>query len=197
MRVGQFGVFFACLTLAVFYLISLHLTVNITPSMPIGVYRLYPLDRPIARGDIVEICPPHQVADILLRSEQTRARGICEHEVIPLLKYVAAVPGDVVDLSDKAVVVNGVALPGSATIPAVKRRAAVTETARGRYALTSGLLWLWTPYYRSWDSRYFGPVPSVGVRGLARPVFVWGSWANWSDGVRSLASIPDMRKKYQ
>jgi type IV secretory pathway protease TraF len=26
---------------------------------------------------------------------------------------------------------------------------------------------------RSWDARYFGPVPAAGVRGVLRPVVTW------------------------
>jgi conjugative transfer signal peptidase TraF len=188
-RIKQLGVLFACLISAVFVLMLLHLTVNLTPSMPIGVYRLFPMDRLIARGDIVEICPPSQVVDILLREGKAHPWSPCDREVSPLLKFVAAVGGNIVDLSDKAVVVNGVPLPGSATMPPRERRYAITQIARGRYVLRAGQLWLWTPYPRSWDSRYFGPVPSVGVRQIARPVFVWDSGADWRAGLRSLASI--------
>jgi conjugative transfer signal peptidase TraF len=188
-RIQQLGVLFACLMLVVFLLMFSHLTVNLTPSMPIGVYRLLPMDRPIARGDIVEICPPLQVVDILLGEGKTHVWNPCDRGVSPLLKFVAAVGGNIVDLSDKAVVVNGVPLPGSATLPPRERHHTITQIARGRYVLRVGQLWLWTPYARSWDSRYFGPVPSVGVRGFARPVFVWDSGADWRDGIRSLASV--------
>lgn len=188
-RLRQFGFLFACLTLVVFVLMLFRFTVNFTESMPIGVYRLFSLDRPIARGDIVEICPPVQVVDIFLREGNAHAWSSCGRGVSSLLKFVAAVGGDIVDLSNKAVVVDGVLLPGSATVSPHERHHAITQIARGRYVLKAGQLWLWTPYARSWDSRYFGPVSSVGVQGFARPVFVWDFGVDWRAGRRSLASI--------
>src|ERR1700738_787559 len=101
------------------WLFSLHLTINVTPSMPVGFYRFFPVDRPIARGDIVRICAPSEVAR-LMAGEAGSARGVCPYQTAPRVKFVAAVPGDVVDVSDKAVIVNGTALPGSA-VPALHK----------------------------------------------------------------------------
>jgi type IV secretory pathway protease TraF len=38
-----------------------------------------------------------------------------------------------------------------------------------------GHVWLaGSGHDRSWDSRYFGPVPVAGVRGVARPILTLG-----------------------
>ena len=113
---------------------------------------------------------------------------ILTHEVTGL-----GAPGDVVDVSDETVIVNGTALPGSA-VPAL-HKGGPPRISRGRYVLGPGRIWLWTPYYRSLDSRYFGAVRAADVQGFARPALTGGSWADWAGGMRSLASIPPHGKK--
>lgn len=194
-RAGHLALFFGCLMLPVVFLLSFRFTVNVTPSMPVGLYRLFPVDRPIVRGDVIQICPSPDLAKVVAERETSGLRGACFYQTVPLLKYVAALPGDVVDLRDSGVTVNGVTLPGSAAMPPRKGRPPVPHVARGRYVLKPGQLWLWTPYYRSWDSRYFGPVSTAYVRGFARAVCASGSWADWAGGMRSLASIPSASKK--
>ena len=184
--------FLGVLMIPIIWLMSLHLTINVTPSMPIGFYRFYPIDRPLARGDIVRICAPSEVAR-LMAGEGRGMRGTCPYQTAPLLKFVAALPGDVVDVSDEAVIVNGTALPGSA-VPAL-HKGGPPRISRGRYVLGPGRIWLWTPYYRSLDSRYFGAVRAADVQGFARPALTGGSWADWAGGMRSLASIPPHGKK--
>ena len=194
-KVGRFALFFGCLMLIVLWLFFLHLTVNVTASMPIGIYRLHALDRPVMRGDIVQVCPPAQAAKYISTKEGNKFRGTCIYQTAPLLKFVAAVGGDVVDLRDNRVVVNGITLPGSATLPSPEGSFPAPRVTRGRYVLGADQLWLWTPYYRSLDSRYFGPVKISGVRWLAWPIFTGGRWADWREGLRSLADISLRSKK--
>jgi len=176
----------------IIWLLSLHLAINVTPSMPVGFYRAYPVDRPLARGDIVQICAPSNVAK-LISARPNEPKGACPYQTIPFLKFVAGLPGDIVDLSNAAVIINGTTLPGSAVPKAGKD--SPPRIARGRYVLGAGRIWLWTPYYRSWDSRYFGPARAADVISFARPVFAGGSWADWAAGKRCLASIPPPSKK--
>jgi type IV secretory pathway protease TraF len=44
----------------------------------------------------------------------------------------------------------------------------------GAYRVGTGEVWLFGfNDTRSWDARYFGPVPLTGIRGVLRPVVTW------------------------
>ena len=89
-----------------------------------------------------------------------------------MLKPVAAVAGDTVDVDAAGVAVNGVPAvpPGLARDSRGRALAAVPP---GRYPVPSGAVWLLSSHSpRSWDGRYWGPLPVEAVRGEAWPLLV-------------------------
>lgn len=140
------------------------LRINTTGSMPKGIYRI--AARPVTRGSIVELCLPSQnVAAKLMRVRGYEHAGYCPSGLAPLIKPVAAVAGDIITLTDAGVSVNGNAIPSTKTY---SRDSAGRELPRwpgGTYSVPAGQLWLisnFSPY--SFDSRYFGPVPTSSVK---------------------------------
>ncbi len=86
---------------------------NVTPSMPIGIYRLAPVRKSgVQRGTFVAVCAPIDAARLGLRRGYL-ADGRCAADTEPLLKVVAAVAGDEVTISSRGVAVNGCLLPHS------------------------------------------------------------------------------------
>lgn len=140
--------------------------INHTPSIPVGLWRLSP-GAAVARGDIVSVCPAPSAAD--------SARGyscgwLFRYE--PIFKPVAAVEGDIVEVTENGIRVNGVHLPNSG-IPADVRARDTTPGATplpafptGTYPVGPGQVWLVSSYSdRSYDSRYFGPIPVGYIQG--------------------------------
>jgi conjugative transfer signal peptidase TraF len=160
------------------------LGINPTPSMPLGLYELLRLDHPIHRGDIVQLCPPEQMA-LVARERNYVPLGACVYRTAPFIKYVAAVPGDVVDLRDGGVWVNGHRLDGSAPVAWDDQHRALPKAARGRYRLRPGQIWVWSPYPRSLDSRYYGPIAVSSVKYFAKLALQVQAWP-WSAGLASL-----------
>ena len=147
---------------------ALNLRINVTPSMPIGVYRLTPLVKyKIERGMIVAVCAPLNAAE-LGRRRAYLGSGPCPADTEPLLKIVAAVTGDNVDILPRGVVVNGWLLPKSRPLSADAAGRFLRPWPRIQYRLRPGQLWLYAADDRSWDSRYWGPV--YGTEVLARSV---------------------------
>jgi conjugative transfer signal peptidase TraF len=161
-----------------------HLGINPTPSMPIGIYELSKLNRPIHRGDIVQLCPPDGMAS-LARERGYVTGGTCSQNISPFIKYVAAVAGDVVDLRAGGVWVNGHRLDGSTPVAYDMKHLPLPSLARGRYQIKAGQIWAWSPYPRSLDSRYFGPVDISRVRYLADLAIQVQPWP-WYPGLASL-----------
>jgi conjugative transfer signal peptidase TraF len=160
------------------------LGINPTPSMPLGLYELLRLDHPIHRGDIVQLCPPDQMA-LVARERNYVPLGGCIYKTAPFIKFVAAVPGDTVDLRDDGVWVNGHHLAGSVPVLKDDEGRDLPKVARGRYKLKVGQIWVWSPYPRSLDSRYYGPIAVSSVRYFAKLALQVQSWP-WYAGLASL-----------
>jgi conjugative transfer signal peptidase TraF len=150
------------------------LRINTTASMPLGVYRVTPYHSgPITRDTLVTVCPSEAVLAVAL-PRRYLGPGACPGNVEPLLKHVAAIGGDRVDVSDHAVSVNGQALPRSGRLRNDCDGRPLPRIPAGRYALPAGNIWLYAPVARSWDSRYFGALAASHVIGIATPVLIVG-----------------------
>jgi conjugative transfer signal peptidase TraF len=144
---------------------------NLTPSYPLGLWRIEALTRPVAIGDLIFICPPRTPA-IALGVERGYVRpGTCEGGMSPLIKTVVALSGQRVEIAG-SVTIDGRVLPNSEV-------RAVDAAGRALAPYSGGLvparaLFLYSDFAGSYDSRYFGPIPASGLLGLAHPVFTFG-----------------------
>ncbi len=144
---------------------------NWTDSMPRGFYwRAQPKERAIARGVTVIACVPQPYAQLAHRAGYLDA-GACGG-VSSVLKFVVAIAGDRVVLSSGGVFVNGARIEGSTPRAVDEHGRPVPHIAFGTYVLGRGQVWLASPKVRSFDSRYFGPVPIDNVVAIASPIFI-------------------------
>src|SRR5438552_8418801 len=140
---------------------------NVSPSVPLGLYRM--VDEPVARGVLVVACVPLTAAR-LARERGYLARGSCPGGTQPVLKRIGAVPGDLVDLELDGIAVNAARLPDSAPAVSDTRGRPLPHAPWGRTVVAPGEVWLiGIETSRSWDSRFFGPVPLDHVNAV-RPV---------------------------
>lgn len=145
------------------------LRINFTPSYPLGLWRVVALDREVAVGDLVFVCPPQTPAFEMGLARGYLRRGLCPGWMSPLIKTVAAVAGQSVDVGS-SLHIDGVALPNSTVRPVDAEGRALVAYAGG--TVPDGEIFLHSSFPGSYDSRYFGPVPVTGVLGLARPIAV-------------------------
>lgn len=144
---------------------------NLTDSLPPGVWRV--TARPAQRGDVVAVCPPNTRAIAGAVAAGYLRRGVCPGLVAPLLKPIAAVAGDVVELSSRGVAVNGALLPQSAPLTQDRAGRLLPRGPFGRHVLGPGEVWLVSTYNPgSFDSRYLGAFSARAISGAATPVFV-------------------------
>ena len=145
---------------------------NLSASAPRGLYRM--VAGAPTRDALVVACLPADVAAFGLVRGYLGA-GTCPGGAQPVLKRVAAVAGDAIDLDGVGAIVNGVRLIRQ---PITDRDHAGRPLPRlpfGRHVVAPAHVWLaGQSHARSWDSRYFGPVAVAGVRGVARPIFTIG-----------------------
>lgn len=145
------------------------LRVNLTPSYPLGLWRIEPLARVVAVGDRIFICPPQLPAFVTARERGYLGRGLCPGWFSPLIKTVVAVAGQHVVI-DRSISVDGIRLAHSSVRPADGEGRALTPDAGG--IVPVGKLFLFSEFAGSYDSRYFGPIPDDGLLGLAHPLLV-------------------------
>ncbi|GLS35008.1 conjugal transfer protein TraF [Mesorhizobium tianshanense] len=143
------------------------LRVNLTRSYPLGLWRIEPLERPAAAGDLVFICPPDTPAFRMARERGYLGRGLCAGWFSPLIKTVVATEGQAIAIGSN-VSIDGRPLAHSDVQPRDAAGRALTRFAGG--PVPAGFLFLHSDFAGSYDSRYFGPIPTSGVVGRARPL---------------------------
>jgi conjugative transfer signal peptidase TraF len=143
---------------------------NLSSSAPIGIWEKRPIPEKLQRGMMIWMCPPSTVAVVKrLAADGALPYGACpESNVALLLKPVAAVPGDTVQIRHGSPVkVNSKPLDNtiaSDSLPA---------WPDGEYKVQPGEVWVFSSYNKkSFDSRYFGPVRIDLVKGEAVPLLV-------------------------
>lgn len=143
------------------------LRINLTPSEPIGVWRLHRGAPHV--GDFVMLCPP------LTRPYPFLERGTCPGGVMPFLKEIVAGPGARIRETARGVAVNGRVLAHSAPLRIAPGYGTVLPRQYGAWQLPRHAYWTYGTGdpRRSFDSRYFGPVPQRDFLGVATPVWVW------------------------
>lgn len=149
------------------------LRLNLTGSLPVGLYRAAP--GPVVRGVRVLVCLPPRVAAFARARGYVPRGGVCPGGILPVGKPVLALPGDTVTVTAGGLRVNGVALPNSLALATDQRGRPLPRLAPGSQVVRPGTLWVLSAYSpRSFDSRYFGPVALGAVRSSLQPVWTAG-----------------------
>jgi conjugative transfer signal peptidase TraF len=142
-----------------------------TPSVPVGIWWIH--TGAISRGEYVKACLPQKIANVGI-ARGYLSRGSCSPEkVVPVIKRVIALPGDVVVVDANEVRVNGVSIP-------ISRRRRLDSGGRpipssvhlGTSVVPADRVWLFGEIPLSWDSRYYGAIPMSSIRGVAVPLLV-------------------------
>lgn len=134
---------------------------NASASTPLGLYDLT-APNGLKAGDLVAVRPPKPLADFMV------GRGYIGQGV-PLLKPVAALPGQQVCRVGRTVTVDGERL-GEAQDR--DRRGRVLPVWQGCRRIAPDQIFLMNPSVRdSLDGRYFGPLPRATVIGRATPLY--------------------------
>jgi len=148
--------------------------INISGSLPLGFYKKI-TSAQIERGAIVVVCPDLENPAIQLGKERgyLSAGWGCKGRLRPLMKRVLALPGDLVEISEGSVRVNGRKIKYSSRLEVDgARRPLPLLPASGE--VPNGYVWLFSGYSpSSFDSRYFGPIKQSAIKSIVTPRYVW------------------------
>jgi conjugative transfer signal peptidase TraF len=134
---------------------------NVSASAPRGLYAVRAHAR-LARGDMVVAWTPAQVRTLAAQRRYLPAN-------VPLVKRVAAVPGDPVCAMDARMLVRGMPVALRLRHDAAGRN---LPWWLGCRTLRPDEFLLLMPAAHSFDGRYFGPVRADAIVGKAMPLWV-------------------------
>lgn len=146
---------------AVLAALGLGVRVNISDSLPTGIYVL---SGPAKKGEVVSAC-------VKLPVGVPVALTACGEGGTRVIKRYLAGPGDVVEFVKEGVRVNGVPVPESAARNTL-RDGRPAHPLLGTHRLASDEVWLHGTAPHSYDSRYFGPVHQSNL-GVGSYTLVW------------------------
>lgn len=162
------GIWLTCscivaLALGLATLFMLGFRVNTTPSMPVGFYHLE--SRAPKRGDIVSICLEHDRFSELALDRGYLRSGQCTSGTRPLLKRLAGLPGDRVEVGPAGILVNGRLQPCSQArvMDSHERHLSTPALESGTIPANKALV-LSDGHTGGFDSRYFGLVDLRALR---------------------------------
>lgn len=151
---------------------------NRSDSLPVGIYRK--VNAPLQRGAIVMFCLSGEAAAL------TQARGYvwqswlktgCEHDLLPLMKPIAALPHDHIEQNAAGIFINGIAIANSARINADGAGRQMPIPDLPERVPKNHLLLLSTHNLMSWDSRYYGVIAMNQVRAVLQPLLIFTQYA--------------------
>lgn len=137
---------------------------NPTDSVAVGWYRIEPIGSMQQPSSVGSIVLTHLPADALILAAQ---RGYLPAH-IPLLKRVGAVAPQHVCIMNGEVRIDG--RPVAAVLLTDSNGRSLSPWPGCRQLKSGELFLLSTASCASFDSRYFGPVRTSGLKGIARPL---------------------------
>lgn len=137
---------------------------NASASMPVGLYALVP-SQALARGDLVLAQLPDRLSRFAAARHYLPAG-------LPLIKRIAALPGDWACGADAGQLVFGAGLEAVARLRQDRRGRPLPVWTACRRLRDDEFLLLGTADPASFDSRYFGPLPRAAVTGRLLPLWL-------------------------
>ncbi len=135
---------------------------NASASVPIGLYAVHPADR-LRTGELLVVTPPEPLATFL---DERRYLP----EGIPLLKHVAALPGQTVCRTGNTISIDGRDVGFALDRDHLDRSLPVWQGCR---VISAGEVFLMNRQsVASLDGRYFGPLPITTIVGRADPIWI-------------------------
>lgn len=145
--------------------------INLTESIPIGLYRITSTN--IVKNAYVIFCPDGRESFKLARDRKYIDYGLNCGGYGYLMKKVVALSGDIISVSTDGVFVNHKLLPFSKPMLSDGMKRALPEFRVINYHLTKYEVMTMTSRSEwSFDSRYYGPVHTSQIRGVITPVWV-------------------------
>ncbi len=152
---------------------------NCTHSAPFGLYKEiegFP-SIPHEPAPYAFFCPDNRWPFMRDQPNYRSPMRTCPDGYAPLIKPVVAWAGDIVQNSREGIAVNGRPIHHTLPIDHDSRGRKIHPYPFGTYLVEPDQVWVVSSFSpRSFDSRYFGPIPIRCVRAWVRPFWVENSY---------------------
>jgi len=143
-------------------------------STPAGIYQMRPAT--LSRGELVAACLPSDIARLAISRGYLSVSlfSDCPEHAASIGKLLIALPGDEVEIRPDFIAINGHRFSHSATAQHDSEGRSLPRVPVGTFRVLPGSVWLFgfnDP--RSFDSRYYGPVPLSSIQSAAIPLLTW------------------------
>ena len=135
---------------------------NASASVPLGLYAVHPAGT-LQTGELLVVTPPETLATFL-DERRYLPKGI------PLLKHIAALPGQTVCRMGDTISIDGITVGAALDRDHLGRSLPVWQGCR---VIAAGEVFLMNRQsVASLDGRYFGPLPIMTIVGRADPIWI-------------------------
>ncbi|ELV7517769.1 conjugative transfer signal peptidase TraF [Photobacterium damselae] len=157
----------------IFCLYKMGFRYNHSNSYPKGIYQLIGNKDSYQKGDLVLFCPPDNATLQLALDRQYLGYGMCRGGFEPVIKKVFGTPDDIISFTDNIVNVNH---------SPIKNTIVLDNDSMGRFlpqlsdfVVPRKSYFLLSDYKPklSFDSRYYGVVPSDNIKGIIMPIYTF------------------------
>lgn len=149
----------------VFSYFNKNYVINVTASLPIGIYKLEKIDNEINKGDIVLFQAKNNINNFMLE------RGYISKRIKSFIKRVEGIKGDTIDVGN-FLEVNGKKIKES--LPKKDLLGRDLKRKDGTYTLKANEYFLVGDKINSFDSSYMGIIKRDQIKYKANLVLKWG-----------------------
>lgn len=144
----------------------IHLTHNITPSLPLGYYLTFPWE--INRGTYI-ICLDDSKKEYLEVMAQLglQPNNQCKNGYLSIMKTIVGIPGDLVEITENGVSINSVIIPNSKAMKKYHSLSLLPIESGYQHTLSHDEYWVQGSIRNSYDSRYFGVITKDEIKNKA------------------------------
>lgn len=153
-----------------FLLHYLNAWINVSSSLPFGIYLIKNDNSAPQKGDLVLSCIPSLYASLAFERGYLTS-GKCHNKIAPVGKYVAATAGDKVETTPQGIYINKKLIKNSkAQTTDANRRKMFTQNINR--TLRKNEIFLLNEKENSFDGRYFGIISTTYIVGKLKPLAV-------------------------
>ena len=153
-----------------FLLNYLNAWINVSSSLPIGIYLIKKDDGKPKKGDLVLSCIPKLYANLAFERGYLTS-GKCENKIAPIGKYIAAAKGDKVQTASDGIYINGKLIKNSKAQKYDENGFKMFTQSINRTLYDNEILLL-NEKENSFDSRYFGIIDTNFIIGKLEPLAI-------------------------
>lgn len=146
--------------------------INLTGSMPVGIYKLS-RDQSLHHDDLIAVCLPKSLAQHGLKNGYLMSGGCGDSNTMPVLKQLIAMPGDIVEVGLKSILVNVKTYPAKIQTHDGLGHPLKIHSQLGVKMMVNNYWIYGSASERSWDSRYYGGVERSDIIGVYKPFLVF------------------------